>query len=160
MTMPAGRCRDIAHVSAVELRTQVPEMTVDFFVRLLGMSEVAREGDRVWLRTWDDYERFTVCVVGGPDLRDRPDLDARGQPGGAGPPGGRDRGGRATGWAGRTASRASGPAYLFSDPDGHDMGVYWETEWSGRAGGAAPGAEEPGLAASRAAAPTCGGWIT
>ena len=63
---PAGRCRDIAHVSAVELRTQVPEMTVDFFVRLLGMSEVAREGDRVWLRTWDDYERFTVCVVGGP----------------------------------------------------------------------------------------------
>ena len=66
MTMPAGRCRDIAHVSAVELRTQVPEMTVDFFVRLLGLSEVAREGDRVWLRTWDDYERFTVCVVGGP----------------------------------------------------------------------------------------------
>ena len=26
--MPAGRCRDIAHVSAVELRTQVPEQIV------------------------------------------------------------------------------------------------------------------------------------
>ena len=33
--LAADRCRDIAHVSAVELRTQVPALTVDFFVRLL-----------------------------------------------------------------------------------------------------------------------------
>ena len=61
---PAERCRDVAHVSAVELRTAVPEQTVDFFVRLLGMSEVARDGDRTYLHAWDDYERFTVCVIG------------------------------------------------------------------------------------------------
>ena len=61
--MSPQRCRDIAHVSAVELRTQVPAETVDFFVRLMGLSEVSRDGDRTWLRTWDDYERFTVCVV-------------------------------------------------------------------------------------------------
>jgi hypothetical protein len=42
----AGRCRDIAHVSAVELHTEVPEQTVDFFVRLLGMSQVAEDGPR------------------------------------------------------------------------------------------------------------------
>ena len=57
------RCRDIAHVSAVELRSAVPEQTVDFFVRLLGMSEVAREGPRTYVHAWDDYERFTVCVT-------------------------------------------------------------------------------------------------
>ena len=22
-----------------------------------------------------------------------------------------------------------GPAYLFRDPDGHEMELYWETEW-------------------------------
>ncbi len=41
--MSVERSRDIAHVSAVQLRTQVPEQTVDFFVRLLGLSELARE---------------------------------------------------------------------------------------------------------------------
>src|SRR5215469_155439 len=60
---PAERCRDVAHVSAVELRTQVPEQTVDFFVRLLGMSQVASDGPRTYLHAWDDYERFTVCVT-------------------------------------------------------------------------------------------------
>ena len=44
--MSPQRCRDIAHVSAVELRTQVPAETVDFFVRLMGLSEVSRDGDR------------------------------------------------------------------------------------------------------------------
>ncbi len=61
--MVPERCRDVAHVSAVQLFTQVPEQTVDFFVRLLGLSEVARTGNHVYLRTWDDYERFTVCVT-------------------------------------------------------------------------------------------------
>jgi catechol 2,3-dioxygenase len=64
--MSAERCRDIAHVSAVQLRTQVPDQTIDFFVRLMGMSEVARDGTGVYLRTWEDYERFTVCVIDAP----------------------------------------------------------------------------------------------
>ena len=36
----------------------------------------------------------------------------------------------ASGWArgGWTASRAPGPTYLFRDPDGHAMGIYYETE--------------------------------
>ena len=64
--MAVERCRDIAHVSAVQLRTRVPEDTVDFFVRLMGLTEVARDGNSCYLRTWDDYERFTVSVTAAP----------------------------------------------------------------------------------------------
>ena len=64
--MALERCRDVAHVSAVQLRTQVPEQTVDFFVRLMGLTEVARDGTSSYLRTWDDYERFTICVTAAP----------------------------------------------------------------------------------------------
>ena len=136
---PAGRCRDIAHVSAVELRTQVPEMTVDFFVRLLGMSEVAREGDRVWLRTWDDYERFTVCVVGGPTSGiGRTWMRAASPEALARRVAAIEAAGYGVGWA--DGEQGLGPVYLFRDPDGHDMGVYWETEWW-----AAPEGQRPAL---------------
>jgi catechol 2,3-dioxygenase len=139
MTMPAGRCRDIAHVSAVELRTQVPEMTVDFFVRLLGMSEVAREGDRVWLRTWDDYERFTVCVVGGPASGiGRTWMRAASPEALARRVAAIEAAGYGVGW--EDGEQGLGPVYRFRDPDGHDMGVYWETEWW-----AAPEGQRPAL---------------
>ena len=125
---PAERCRDVAHVSAVELRTAVPEQTVDFFVRLLGMSEVARDGDRTYLHAWDDYERFTVCVIGAATsgigrtwMR-------------AGSPAALQRrvaaieaSGYGTGWA--DGEQGIGPVYEFTDPDAHEMGIYWETQW-------------------------------
>ncbi|GAA0820162.1 VOC family protein [Streptosporangium amethystogenes subsp. fukuiense] len=56
--------RDIAHVGSVELFTSVPEETRDFFVDLMAMKEVHREGDSIYLHSWDDYERYTVKVTG------------------------------------------------------------------------------------------------
>ena len=159
MTMPAGRCRDIAHVSAVELRTQVPEMTVDFFVRLMGLSEVAREGDRVWLRTWDDYERFTVCVVDAPASGiGRTWLRAAGPEALARRVAAIEAAGYGVGWT--DGEQGIGPAYRFRDPDGHEMGMYWETEWYGPRRRGSARAEEPGLALPgprrlRAAARSC-----
>lgn len=126
--MPIERSRDIAHVSAVQLRTAVPEQTVDFFVRLLGLSEVASDGAATYLRTWDDYERFTVCVLDAPAAgigvtwmrAAGPDALAR-----------RvkiiEASGYGTGWAG--GPEGIGPTYMFRDPDGHEMGIYWESEW-------------------------------
>ena len=35
--------------------------------------------------------------------------------------------GHGIGWA--DGEQGIGPAYLFTDPDGHEMGIYWETEW-------------------------------
>jgi catechol 2,3-dioxygenase len=124
----AGRSRDIAHVGAVELRTTVPELTVDFFVRLMGMSQVAQAGDRTYVHAWDDYERFTVCVtaadtsgVGRTWLRASSPAALERRVAAA------EASGRGIGWAG--GEEGIGPVYLFTDPDGHEMGVYWESEW-------------------------------
>jgi catechol 2,3-dioxygenase len=117
------RVRDLAHVGSVELFTPTPEESRAFFVDLLGLSESGRRGDSVYLHAWDDYERFTVKLTA------------------------RDRAG-----IGRTYVRAAGPSalarraaeigtgrwvsdelglgeiYLCTDPDGHEIGLYWETE--------------------------------
>ncbi|MDX6394451.1 MAG: catechol 2,3-dioxygenase [Streptosporangiaceae bacterium] len=126
--MALERCRDVAHVSAVQLRTQVPEQTIDFFVRLMGLTEVARDGTSSYLRTWDDYEQFTISVtaaaaagIGRTWLRaSGPDALAR-----------RVSAIKATGYGiGWTdGEQGIGPTYLFTDPDGHEFGIYWESEW-------------------------------
>jgi catechol 2,3-dioxygenase len=131
--MALERCRDIAHVAAVQLRTQVPEQTIDFFVRLMGLSEVARDGRSAYLRTWDDYERFTVSVVEAPTSGiGRTWLRA------AGPDKAIEATGRGLGWT--DGEQGIGPTYLFTDPDGHEFGIYWESEWY-----AAPEGQRPAL---------------
>jgi catechol 2,3-dioxygenase len=135
----AERSRDIAHVGAVELLTAVPDQTTDFFVRLMGMSEAGRDGDCVYLHAWDDYEAFTVKVTAAP------------QPGigrtwlrAAGPAALQRRvttieaAGLGRGWA--DGEHGIGPVYLFHDPDGHDYGIYWESQWY-----AAPEGHRPAL---------------
>jgi catechol 2,3-dioxygenase len=121
------RVRDVAHLSAVELFSPVPEETVDFFVRLMGLSEVGREGDSVYLHTWDDYERFTVKVtsssttgVGRTWLRAAgPQALAR-----------RVQVLESSGYTGTwvDGEMGVGSTYVFQDPDGHEMGLYWDTE--------------------------------
>jgi catechol 2,3-dioxygenase len=137
--MTADRCRDIAHVSAAELRTTVPEQTTSFLVAQLGMEEVARAGDSIYVHAWDDYERFTIKVtaaaesgIGTTWLR-------------AGSQGALERrvaaieaAGLAGGWS--DGECGVGPVYAFRDPDGHDFALYWETEWY-----QAPAGQEPAL---------------
>lgn len=121
------RSRALAHVGSVELLTPTIEESRDFFVDLMAMDEVGTRGDSVYLHTWDDYERFTVKLTA-----------------------------HRTAGVGRTYLRASGPEalsrevarldelgvsgrwvedelglgaiYLIADPDGHEIGLYWETE--------------------------------
>jgi catechol 2,3-dioxygenase len=131
------RRRDLAHVGSVELYTPTPEESREFFVSQMGMDEVGRAGDSVYLHAWDDYEAFTIKLTA------------------------RDRAG-----VGRTYVRAGGPAalakrveeltsdgadgswvedepglgpiFLVRDPDGHVYGLYWETEWYRPAEGLQP----------------------
>jgi catechol 2,3-dioxygenase len=119
--------RDIAHVSAVELFTAVPEETVRFFGDLMGMDVVDRRGDCVYLHAWDDYERHTVKVTahdtsgigrtwlrasGTDALRHRVEVI--------------DRAGLGQGW--HDDEPGYGPVFHFTDPDGHPYGLYYETE--------------------------------
>jgi catechol 2,3-dioxygenase len=118
--------RDIAHLSAVELYTAVPDETVRFFRDLLAMEVVDRRGDSTYLHSWDDYERFTVKVTGHATsgigrtwLRaaSPESLESRVAT--------IDKAGLGVGWSDEESHY--GPVYHFVDPDGHQYGLYWDT---------------------------------
>ena len=54
---------DIAHLGYIELLTPRLCESLWFFVEVLGMTETCREGNSVYLRTWDDYEHHTVKLT-------------------------------------------------------------------------------------------------
>src|SRR4051812_43139823 len=54
---------DLAHLAHLELLTPKFEESVNFFINVLGMTESGRQGDSVYLRGWDDYERYTLKLT-------------------------------------------------------------------------------------------------
>jgi catechol 2,3-dioxygenase len=127
-THDPDRRRDIAHVGPIELYTPVLEESRDFFVDVMGLRAVHRDDTSVYLHTWDDYQSWTVRLV----RRDaagigRTYLRAGSRPGlerlrAAITAAGFDRGSA-------TDVRHLGEVFLFADPDGHEMGLYWDVEW-------------------------------
>jgi catechol 2,3-dioxygenase len=127
VSVPAPR-GDIAHLGHVELLTPDLDATVWFFTEILGLTETSREGNSVQLRTFDDYELTSVIVTGHHTsglrrtalraaseeaLRRRVNaVEASGRPGA---------------WVDGVAG--TGPTYLTTDPDGHEIALYHETEW-------------------------------
>jgi catechol 2,3-dioxygenase len=119
---------DVAHLGHLELLTPKPEESLRFFVDVLGMTESGRNGDSVYLRAWDDYERYSLQLtashtsgLGHAAFRTRsPQALQRRvealQATGAG-----------IGW--HEGELGHGPGYRFHDPDGHVMEIYFETEW-------------------------------
>lgn len=121
------RVRDIAHLGAVELLTPKPAESLAFFVDLMAMEVVGRVGDSVYLHSWDDYEAFTLKLtgtttsgVGRTWMR-------------AASPGALQRrvdalaaAGLGEGWD--TSEPFLGPVFHAIDPDGHKLGLYYETK--------------------------------
>ena len=121
-------CMDLAHLGHLELLTPKPEESLRFFVDVMGMTESGRQGASVYLRGWDDYERYSLQLtassssgLGHAAFRARSPqalqrrvaaLEASGQ---------------AVGW--HEGELGHGPAFRFRDPDGHLLEVYYETEW-------------------------------
>ncbi|MCQ4159285.1 catechol 2,3-dioxygenase [Roseomonas sp. GC11] len=119
---------DIAHLGHVELLTPRIEESLRFFVDVMGMTESGRKGDSVYLRGWDDYERYSLQLTAAPRAglghaafrtrsvqaleRRLASLRAAGHEVWAH----EDELGHGTGWR-------------FRDPDGHVFELYWETEW-------------------------------
>jgi catechol 2,3-dioxygenase len=118
----------IAHLGHVELRTPVLDESVEFFTRYLGLTEHGAAGDSVFLRAWDDYENTTIKLTAhatsgvgrtnlratGPEALERR-VDAIAAAG------------RGIGW--QDGDPGYGPTYVFTDPDGHELGLYYESEW-------------------------------
>ncbi|BBC38420.1 Catechol 1,2-dioxygenase [Streptomyces graminofaciens] len=125
MTPPLG---DIAHLGHVELLTPDLDRSLWFFTEILGLTENGRFGGSVYLRTWDDYEhhsltltahstngiRRTALRASSEEALQRrvEELESRG---------------RAGRWV--EDEPGIGPLYVTTDPDGHEVALYWESEW-------------------------------
>jgi catechol 2,3-dioxygenase len=123
-THDPDRRRDIAHVGPIELYTPVLENSRDFFVNQMGLREVHRDDGSVYLHTWDDYESWTVRLV----QRDRAGIGRTYLR--VASPQAIDRLATAVGATTVDAEVHNlGDVHLFTDPDGHEMGLYWDVEW-------------------------------
>jgi catechol 2,3-dioxygenase len=132
-------CLDVAHLGHVELLTNRPEASLEFFVNILGLTESGREGDSVYLRAYDDYEFHTLKLTASTTtgvahigyrtvseqalLRRVAAIEAMGC---------------GIGWTDGDAGH--GRSYRFRDPDNHIFEIYFETNKY-----APPAAERPAL---------------
>ncbi len=125
MTPPLG---DIAHLGHVELLTPDLDGSVRFFTDYLGLTVNGQDGDSVHLRTFDDYEHHSLVLTAAerPGLR-RTALRTSSEEAL------RRRVAEleATGHAGRWVEDEPGigKLYLTADPDGHEIALYWESEY-------------------------------
>lgn len=117
---------DIAHLGHVELLTDKPEQSLDFFVNVYGLTESGREGDSVYLRAWDDYEFHTLKLTAakttglghvGYRAASEPALLRR--------VAAIEALGAGIGWT--TGDAGHGRAYRFRDPDEHVFEIYFDT---------------------------------
>ena len=118
---------DLAHIGHAELLTPLPEDSLRFFVELFGMEIEHRDGGSVYLRGWGDYQRYSLKLtesklpgLGHMAMRawSQPALERRVAE--------IERSGRGIGWI--DGDCGHGPAYQFTDPDGHPMELYYESE--------------------------------
>jgi catechol 2,3-dioxygenase len=118
---------DVAHIGHAELLTPRPDESLRFFVEVLGMEVEASQGESVFLRGWGDYQRYCLKLTEAPRsglghlaLRtwSHEGLQRR--------VAAIEATGRGDGWM--EGDLGHGPAYRFSDPDGHAMELYFETE--------------------------------
>jgi catechol 2,3-dioxygenase len=126
--MPPEPNLDIAHLGHVELLTPKPDESLRFFVDVLGMTVAGREGESVYLRGWDDYERASLKLTASktsglghmalrtrsPQALERRVAALKGS-------------GHDIGWI--DGDIGHGPAFVCQDPDGHKIELYYETEW-------------------------------
>ncbi|HWC82708.1 MAG TPA: catechol 2,3-dioxygenase [Pseudonocardiaceae bacterium] len=119
---------EIAHLGHVELLTPEPEQSLRFFTQVLGLTENGRDGDSVYLRTWDDYEHHSLVLTAHETagIR-RMGLRAASQEALEDRVRAISDAGRGIGWI--DGGPGIGPTYLCTDPDGHEIELYWESEW-------------------------------
>ena len=119
---------DLAHLGHMELLTPKPDESLKFFVDVMGMTISGRKGESVYLRGWDDYERYSLKLTASktsgmehmalrarsPQALERRVAALKGS-------------GYEIGWT--DGDMGQGPAFRCRDPDGHIVELYYETEW-------------------------------
>ena len=119
---------DIAHLAHLELLTPKFEQSRAFFIDVLGMTQSGEKGDSVYLRGWDDYERYCLKLTASktsgvghvafrtrsPQALERRAAALKGS-------------GFDVGWS--DGDLGHGKTFVCKDPDGHVIELYYETEW-------------------------------
>jgi catechol 2,3-dioxygenase len=118
---------DLAHIHHAELLTPAPEASLRFFVDVLGMEEEHREGQSVFLRSWGEYQRYGLKLTesrtsGLAHMA----LRASSPKGLARRVEAIEAAGLGVGWI--EGDHGHGPAYRFTDPDGHTIEVLYEAD--------------------------------
>jgi catechol 2,3-dioxygenase len=120
-------CGDLAHIGHAELLTPKPEESLRFFVDLFGMEVEAQVGGSTYLRGFGDYARYSLKLTEAPlpglghvavRAWDEESLQRR--------VAAIEGTGRGEGWI--DGDLGHGPAYRFTDPDGHRFELYYEQE--------------------------------
>jgi catechol 2,3-dioxygenase len=123
----AEALHDVARIAHAELLTPKPDESLRFFVEIMGMEVEAEEGGSVYLRGWGDYLRYSLKLteaaqpgLGHMALRAwSPEaLDRRVEA--------IEATGLGQGWT--DGDVGHGPAYRFTDPDGHVLELFYEAE--------------------------------
>jgi catechol 2,3-dioxygenase len=119
---------DIAHLGHIELLTPKLEESLRFFVDVMGMTESGRAGTSVFLRGFDDYERYSLKLTGSKTsglghmafrTRSPQALERRAEA--------LAGSGFDVGWT--DGDVGQGKTFVCRDPDGHVVELYYETEW-------------------------------
>ena len=119
---------DIAHLGHLELLTPRFAESANFFINVMGMTESGRARDSLYLRGWDDYERYTLKLTASktsglghvayrtrsPQALERRAAALKGS-------------GFDVGWT--DGDLGHGKTFVCRDPDGHAVELYYETEW-------------------------------
>ena len=120
--------RDIAHLGHVELLTPKFEDSRRFFIDIMGMTQSGEKDGSVYLRGWDDYERYSLKLTDAktsglghaafrtrsPQALERRAAALKGS-------------GFDIGWT--DGDLGHGKTFVFKDPDGHRFEIYYDTEW-------------------------------
>ncbi|WP_127817785.1 VOC family protein [Microbacterium sp. CPCC 204701] len=118
---------ELAHLANVELLTPNMEGSLWFFKELLGMREVARQEDSVYLRCYEDpyHHSLKLTAADEPGLgsmawraTSREALERRADA--------LDKAGLGTGW--KSGDLGVGRTWGFESPDGHQMEIIWDVE--------------------------------
>lgn len=119
---------DIAHLAHVELLTPKLDESIRFFTEIMGMSVTAVNGHSAYLRAYDDYEHHTLKLTAAKQpgmghfawrTRSPQALERR--------VAAIEAAGLGKGWS--DGDLGHGKSYCFHTPDGHNVEIYYETEW-------------------------------
>lgn len=118
---------EVAHLANVELYTKDIEGSLWFFKELLGMREVDRQGDSVYLRCYEDPYRHSLKLT----PRDEPGLGHVGWRATSADAFERrvqalDKAGVGLGW--KDGENGIGRTFRFQTPDGHNLELFWDVE--------------------------------